>query len=87
MVKHEHEVERIAEEIQLYFFNHPNAADTLDGITRWWLTRQRYEEATTLVKKALESLIARGLVAQTRNATEQHIYRKGESETLSTRTQ
>ena len=84
MVKHEHEIERIAEEIQLYLFNHPNAADTLDGIARWWLTRQRYEEATTLVKKALGNLIARGVVAQSRNVNDQHIFSKGDAETLST---
>jgi hypothetical protein len=87
VVKHEHEIERIAEEIQLYLFNHPNAADTLGGIARWWLTRQRYEEATSLVKKALDNLFARGLVAQSTSANDQHIYSKGETETPSTRTQ
>ena len=87
MFNHKYEIERIAEEIHLYLINHPNAADTLDGIARWWLTRQRYEEATTVVKKALENLIARGLVVQTTSAKDRDIYSKGETETLSTRTQ
>ena len=87
MFNHEYEIERIAEEIHLYLINHPNAADTLDGIARWWLTSQRYEEATTVVKKALENLIARGLVVQTTSAKDRDIYSKGETETLSTRTQ
>ena len=85
MFNHEYEIERIAEEIQMYLFNHPNAADTLDGIARWWLTRQRYEEATTVVKKALENLIARGSVAQSIGANDIYIYSKGEAETLSKR--
>lgn len=83
----DHDIELISEEIQRYLCNHPNAADSVEGITKWWLTRQRYEEATTVVKKALEILIARGVVAQSTNADDQRIYSKRRANVLSTRTQ
>ena len=77
MVDYGHDIERVSAEIQRYLQSHPHAADTLEGITRWWLTRQRYEEAATVVKKALDILIARGLVSQSTNMDDQCIYRKG----------
>jgi len=73
----EHDIERISAEIQQYLHKHPNAADTVEGITKWWLARHRYEEATVVVRRALEYLIARGLVAQSTNADDQRIYRRG----------
>ena len=80
MADYTYDIERISEEIQLYLLQHPNAADTLEGITKWWLTRQRYEEATHVVKKALEDLIAQGLIVQTTNSDDQRIYRKAKEE-------
>jgi hypothetical protein len=55
----------VAKTIQRYLDAHPNAADSVEGITRWWLTRQRYEEATKIVEQALERLVAEGKVAKT----------------------
>ena len=69
-------IERISLEIQLYLHEHPNSADTLEGITKWWLARQRFEEDRKLVKQALEHLIARGFVVRSTNADAQCIYRK-----------
>lgn len=83
----EHKVIKIAEEIETYLFSHPNAADTVEGITKWWLTRQRYEEATALVRKALDNLIARGSVVQSTTAAKQCIYRKTKKKNLSNCTQ
>jgi hypothetical protein len=81
VINYEYDIERISEEIQLYLLRHPNAADTLEGITKWWLARHRYEEATAVVKKALEHLIARGLVSRSANADNQCIYRKRKTNT------
>jgi hypothetical protein len=53
-------VKGIAREIARYLVEHPDAADTLDGIRRWWLTRQRYEDATVLVQRAVELLVREG---------------------------
>lgn len=49
-------------EILRYLSAHPQAADTVDGIVMWWLPRQRYEEAVDRVQRALDDLVARGLV-------------------------
>jgi hypothetical protein len=57
-----------AETIQRYLDAHPNAADSVEGIARWWLTRQRYEEAIKIVEQALERLVAEGKVAKTTTA-------------------
>ncbi|HYP98149.1 MAG TPA: hypothetical protein VER96_05715 [Polyangiaceae bacterium] len=56
------EVELVANEISRYLTKHAEAADSLEGIQRWWLTRIRIEEAAQRVKRALESLVHRGTV-------------------------
>lgn len=43
-----------------YIGAHPNAADTLDGIARWWLPQQRYVTAQARIQAALERLVADG---------------------------
>lgn len=83
----EHDIELISEEIQRYLRNHPNAADSVEGIARWWLTRQRYEEATAAVEKALEILIERGVVARSTNAGDQRIYSRCPAAVISNRAQ
>jgi hypothetical protein len=49
-------------EILGYLQQHAGARDTLVGIARWWLLRQRIETMTKSVKKALDELIGLGLV-------------------------
>jgi len=58
----EQQVSVVAGEIQRYLAAHPHARDTLEGVARWWLTRQRYHEAVQTVHHALEHLVARGCV-------------------------
>lgn len=55
----------VAGEIKRYLEAHPNAADSAEGIARWWLARQRFEEATEIVQRALEHLVAEGEVVKT----------------------
>ncbi len=52
----------VAEEILDYLKSHPRVADTLDGVTRWWLLRQRYLRGLNQVESALEDLVTQGLV-------------------------
>ena len=54
----------VTEEILSYLRNHPNAADTLDGILNWWLPRQRYETEQQRIEQGLEDLVNRGLVSK-----------------------
>lgn len=49
-------------EIIEYLRAHPSAADTIDGIVQWWLPLQRYETAREAIQKALDDLVAQGLI-------------------------
>jgi hypothetical protein len=43
-----------------YLASHPHAADTLHGITAWWLPRQRYEVECERIERVLEHLVESG---------------------------
>jgi hypothetical protein len=58
------EIVAVARKIRNYLQAHPEAADSLEGIVAWWLTRQRYEESLANVQTALEHLIATGVVSK-----------------------
>ena len=60
----EDDVQSIATEIMNYLHQRPMAADTLDGITYWWLVQQAIEKNIHLVEQALELLIDEGKVAK-----------------------
>jgi len=67
-------VTRIASDIARYLEDRPNAADTLDGITKWWLLRQRIEESDALVREALDHLISESVVVRKRNLDGDYVY-------------
>lgn len=58
----------LAAEIASYLRNHPDAADTVEGVAQWWLARQRYESALPRVEQALEHLVATGQATRRRTA-------------------
>lgn len=60
--KPDERISKIAAEIVHYLTAHDNAADTLEGVTRWWIARQRIEESQQQVQKALEFLCEQGMV-------------------------
>jgi hypothetical protein len=66
MLKHDDQsnagVAGIAHAIERYLAKHPNAADSVEGIRRWWLMRQRYEESAQQVQEALEQLLRAGII-------------------------
>lgn len=49
-----------------YLDAHPRAADSLDGILRWWLTRQRVSDSESEVQTALNELVASGQISHRR---------------------
>ncbi len=53
------QLEKVADEIIRYLQQHQFAADTLEGISHWWITRQRIEEDKQRVLAALEYLVER----------------------------
>lgn len=48
----------IADQILAYLVEHPQAQDTLEGITEWWLLEQRIRSAAADVDEALHELAA-----------------------------
>ena len=54
----------IAAAIRRYVIAHPEAADTLEGIHRWWLLPTLHEESVVSVEQAVERLVAEGVLRQ-----------------------
>lgn len=67
-------VEEVEEEILDYLRDHPRAADTLDGVVHWWLLHQRYLRGLESVERALDELVARGLVERRTNLDGSVVY-------------
>lgn len=51
-------MQKIAYEILAYMLEHPDAQDTLEGITEWWLPGGDTRPNTSLVAEALAELAA-----------------------------
>ncbi len=56
------DIQLVAREIEFYLSHHPHAADSIEGIIKWWLPQQRYVDAHDKILKALDYLIAEGVV-------------------------
>lgn len=65
MAENVSEIEEIAHKIRRYLSDHPNAADSLEGIVHWWLARQQVELSAEKVKMALDYLVCNDLIART----------------------
>jgi hypothetical protein len=50
----------ISQEILEYLCKHPDASDTLEGITEWWLLNQRINYEMKKVKNAIVELVKVG---------------------------
>lgn len=50
----------LKDEILRYVCAHAQSAETPEGIARWWLARQRFEDAVENVLVALDELVADG---------------------------
>jgi hypothetical protein len=55
-------VQAVALAIAEYLAQHPDAADTVEGIQRWWLPERFVDGAPEVLAAALEGLVARGVV-------------------------
>ncbi len=56
------QVSEIEHAVLSYLDRHPLAADTLDGITRWWLPEQRYVTAEARIEQVLQQLVSDGVL-------------------------
>lgn len=61
-----------------YLEQRPQAADTLDGIVRWWLPQQRYSIAQARIEATLQRLVSQGLLQQRRLPTGDALYVRSE---------
>ena len=62
MAEQAERVQAIANEVERYLTDHPQAADSVEGIATWWLARQRIHYELELVRRALEHLRHKGVV-------------------------
>ncbi len=58
------EIQDIAQTIERYLSAHPNAVDTVDGITNDWLKTERVMAAPRQIQQAVSLLVDRGLLYQ-----------------------
>jgi hypothetical protein len=56
----------IARAVLRHLETHPEAKDTLEGIARWWLERERSERLVDEVERAVTLLLSTDLVLETR---------------------
>jgi hypothetical protein len=54
----------ISGQILNYLFKHPDASDTLEGITEWWLLNQKIRYEMEKVKVAVSKLVEEGWVIE-----------------------
>jgi len=58
----------IADEILAYLVEHPEAQDTVEGITEWWLLEQRIRYAVSEVDGVLHDLVVDDLLVKRQGA-------------------
>jgi hypothetical protein len=72
-----YEVKRsiVARAILDYLRKHPDAQDTVDGITEWWLPEEKIKSGAAIVREALNGLVEEGLVLERKGKDSQIHYR------------
>jgi len=68
-------VDSVAREIERYLESHPYAADSLEGITTWWVSKQRIRYELEVVRAALEQLTHSGIVSSGMTDENDPVYR------------
>ena len=68
-------VRAVSEVVLEYLQAHPQAADTAEGVSAWWLGTSRRGPRVTAVVEALEALVARGTVTRETTPAGETVYR------------
>ncbi len=58
-----------------YLHKNPDAGDTLEGITRWWLESESISISVNDVESAVESLVERGIVSRKEIGNSNFVYK------------
>ena len=69
-------VPEVAEIIRRYLAERPNAAETVEGVAQWWLTRQRQMDEVEVVRQALSFLEEQGYVVRFQLAGGKTLFRR-----------
>ena len=72
-------VARVRSAILAYLERHANAADTREGIVDWWLPVEQRALDRAVIERALEILIAEGLLVGTRLIDGTVLYRRAKA--------
>lgn len=64
-----------ADAIRRYLSKRPHAIETVEGVARWWLLRQRHEDTQALAQSALDQLERQGYVERLNNTGAAALYR------------
>lgn len=75
------EIGQIAEQIESYLNSHPHAADTLEGITKWWLPGKKIDVSSAIVQQALNHLAAKSIVKAFVNLSGNSVYSSNQDRT------
>ena len=73
MQARDEQIAKIADAIQHYLDSHPDAADTAEGIAKWWLPPEQAADTGTVLS-ALARLEAQGLIRRRINADQHELY-------------
>jgi hypothetical protein len=69
------DADALAGEILRYLQTHRHASDTVEGISRWWIKRQRLEDTLERVQSALDLLVADARVVTRESPSGRLLYR------------
>ncbi len=58
-------VDSVSRELERYLESQPHAADSLEGISTWWISKQCIHYELKVVRAALENLVSAGIVSRT----------------------
>ena len=61
-------MDEISRRILSYLSEHPEASDTPDGITQWWLLEREIRDQSMAVERALGELTSEGWLVASRTA-------------------
>ncbi|MGH8474292.1 MAG: hypothetical protein ACRERV_09300 [Methylococcales bacterium] len=65
---------RAAGQIECYLHNHPFAADSIEGIEKWWLPAHGIEVSRVMVQQALDHLCSKSVLTCNVNRAGNKIY-------------
>jgi hypothetical protein len=69
------EVLLIADQIKRYLDSHPNASDTVEGISQYWLAPPKQSYQLKNIHLALESLVKKGVLKISTTKDGKRIYK------------